>query len=100
MKVFDDYLKYMLVVPLGAYDGQVCSQFVFLINTPFGDDTAITPDQASIYLMHKTNPEIKVVNVKDKDGNDTVYVTNRITGQKAQISFPKELTDPKTWENT
>lgn len=100
VKVQDNYLKYLLVVPFGAYNGQVCSQFAFYTNSPFGSDTGITPNQASVYLINKIHPGLKVVHVKDNDGNDTTLITDRVTGQKAQITYPSKLTVPETWRNT
>lgn len=58
IKIHDEYLKYLLSIPAGSYSGQSGSQFYWLIGTdPNNDADSISPDDASLYLIQKTNPE-------------------------------------------
>lgn len=97
VKVFDDYIKYVLTLPNKCYEEQPCPQFIFYTGTPLSDDTCITPNQATVYLIQKSNPQMKVTKIVDDKGNDTTIIRNKLTGESATIVFPKELTDPKTW---
>lgn len=98
VKVFDDYIKYVLTLPKKCYVEQPCPQFLFYTGSPLSDDTCITPNQATIYLLQRMRPDIKVVKIVDGQGNDTTIIKNKLTGASATVVFPKELTDPKTWE--
>lgn len=103
IKVNDPYIKYVLSLPGKCYDKQVCPQFIFFVGTPFSDDTAITPDQASAYLMHKRlpaalKPDIKIIMVKDDKGSDQTIIRHKTDGDIARVVFPKGLTDPENWK--
>lgn len=103
IKVNDPYIKYVLSLPGKCHDKQVYPQFIFFVGTPFSDDTAITPDQASAYLMHKglpaaLKPDIKIIMVKDDKGNDQTIIRHKTGGDIVRVVFPKGLFDPENWK--
>ena len=47
LKLDDDYLKHLLIMPNGSYEGQDCDQFMWLRGSnPNKDEDCITPDQS------------------------------------------------------
>jgi hypothetical protein len=53
-KISDAFLKYLIVMPLGCYEGQPCDQFYWLIgNDPNNDKHSITPDNVLVYLLRR-----------------------------------------------
>ncbi len=105
IKVDDPYIKYVLSLPKKCYEEQICPQFIFFVGSSLSDDTAITPDQASLYLMHKLmpaelKPDIKIIMVKDEQGNDQTIIRHKTDGDIAKVVFPKGLTDPENWKFT
>lgn len=75
IKLHDDWLKYVVVMPDDSYDDQSCEQFIWYIGPEFDEESnAVTPDQASMYLLNKIHPDVKIQNITDNDGNETTIM--------------------------
>ena len=97
LKLDDDYLKYLLIMPHQSFEGQECDQFIWMIGTnPNRDEDCITPDEASAYLLQKAIPGLKVTDTTDEHGNKTTRL--QLGDKDLQVKFPKEMFDHKTWE--
>ena len=54
LKIKDAFLKYLIVMPMGSYEGQTRDQFCWLIGTdPNKDQHTISPDDALVYLLRR-----------------------------------------------
>lgn len=96
IKLHDDWLKYVVVMPDDSYDDQSCEQFIWYIGPEFDEESnAVTPDQASMYLLNKIHPDVKIQNITDNDGNETTIM--RMGDFKTVIKWPTGLTDHETW---
>ncbi len=52
LKLDDVFLKYLISIPNGTYQGQDTDQFVWMCGTdPNNDDDCVFPDDASIHLV-------------------------------------------------
>lgn len=81
VRLSDQWLKYVVVMPKGAYDGQSKDQFIWYSGSDLAnDECAITPDDVSAYLINKLYPDVNVTN----NGNTT---TLNIRGHNTVINW-------------
>jgi hypothetical protein len=96
IKISDEYLKYLLIMPHKSYEGQTCDQFYWMIGTdPNNDDHSISPDTASAYLINKRFPGTRVVDVRGDDGSSVTRITAE--GKSVEVRFPPGFLSDKTW---
>jgi hypothetical protein len=84
LKIDDKIIKYLVILPLGSYDGQKCNQFVCFGGLPLNDDTAITPDAMSMRLLERSHPGLKTQTITDDAGN-TIH--RLLKGQSQVLSL-------------
>lgn len=97
IKIDDGYLRYMLVIPQGCYDESICDQWYWMIgDDPNNVDHSIHPDQASAYLLKRTCPGIKVIDVRQKDG-PSLTTLQTPDGRKLTVHWPAAFFDDKTY---
>src|SRR5262249_53192447 len=78
IKVLDKGIAYLLILPNGSYHNQTTDEFVFYWKD---HKTQMSPDQASMYLIKKANPDLKIRTIKNDDG-DTIH---EFTGPQGTI---------------
>jgi hypothetical protein len=97
VKLEDDYLKHILIMPYKSYEGQKCDQFYWLTgDDPNIDEHGIHPDVASAYLLNKSCPGIKLTDVKHDDGSSVTKMTLP-NGKQVILRMPKKTFDDDTW---
>lgn len=91
IKIDDKYLRFLLVMPKGSYDGQSRDQFYWMIGTdPNNDDHSVHPDVASAYLLRKEFPGTEVTEIRGDDG--TAITKLKMPGaQPVVIVWPKGM---------
>lgn len=96
IKIDDERLRYMLIMPQGCYDKSPCDQFYWMVgDDPNNDDHSIHPDQASAYLMAKEYPGIEVIDERQEDGS--CRTTLRMPdGREMIVRFPAAMFDNRT----
>lgn len=58
IKLYDDWLKYVVILPNGSYDGQSEDQFIWFTDHELADENAVMPLDVSMYLIAKEFPSI------------------------------------------
>lgn len=101
IKFHDELLKLAIILPKGSYDDQDCDQFIFykgfkLCDDDHGQSDAITPDEASAYLISLSFPGSKVVHIRQDNGSHSSIIIKQ-TGDQTVIQWPTGLTGHKTW---
>ena len=96
IKIDDERLRYMLILPQGCYDKSPCDQFYWMVgDNPNNDDHSIHPDQASAYLMMKEFPGLEITDERQEDGSCITRMKHP-DGREMEVFFPAVLFDNKT----
>jgi hypothetical protein len=92
IKIYDDYLKFLLSIPHGTYQGQETAQFLWMVGPdPDKEGDTISPDDASSYLIRKRFPGTKITHSRDNMGREITDIESK--GRRIRAVFPKRRTD-------
>ncbi len=58
IKLYDDWLKYVVILPKGSYDGQDRDQFIWFTDCELIEENAVIPLDVSMYLIKKNFPGV------------------------------------------
>lgn len=97
IKLNDDRLRYLLIMPHKSYDTQKCDQFYWLCgDDPNNDDYAVLPDTAGAYLISKIIPGLQIIDERAEDGSCLSKM--KLNGEIiAEVHFPPGFLSDDTY---